>query len=129
MGSNIAHRVSIDQVDCGSVLASLEPGVAGELATEAVVSLANQSCSLAISSMSRRIDRVDYLQVKSSIWHLRPAVGVVSAAALVDSVLADRLADDIRRNGTMNARVNVAMVDAAGDTVALGTIDYCVRTA
>ena len=131
MSTDIAHRISVDRVDCGSAIASLSPsdGSSAAIETAAIAAFAQHSCGAAISGMSRHIDRIDFHPIRSSLWHLRPAQGELSCAALVDSVLAERLADDIRRNGTMNTRVNLAVVDAGGDAVALGTIEFCVTTA
>jgi len=130
MGGEVySHRISVERVDCGTSLARLDPpaSTAGPLPAEAVLALAHTSCGAAIDGMVHEAQcTLSYQPTTSSMTHLRTANGPVSAAALVERELPCYVAHDIRRNGNTHTRVNVAVVDADGDAVALGTFEFFI---
>ncbi len=133
MGGDVfAHRVTIESVDCGSAAARLDPQpqAGGIVAPEAVLALAHHSCGAAVQGIARAITgEIRCTPSSSSVTHLRAASGAICAAALVERELPVHVADDLRRNGSAHARVNVAMVDDTGETVALGTFEFFIAHA
>jgi hypothetical protein len=128
-GEVFSHRVRVDYVDFGSSFARLEPPAetVASVAPEAVLALAHRSCGAAIEGIVREAGGdVRYTPTSSTMTHLRAVAGAASAAALVDRELPHHVADDLRRNGNTHARVNVAVVDADGDAVALGTFEFFI---
>lgn len=128
-GEVFSHRISVERVDCGAALAQLLPpgGSAAPLPAEAVLALAHSSCGAAIDGMVHEAQcALRYQPTTSSVTHLRQANGPVSAAALVERELPCYVAHDIRRNGSTHTRVNVAVVDADGEAVALGTFEFFI---
>ncbi|HVA28079.1 MAG TPA: hypothetical protein VNF68_07855 [Candidatus Baltobacteraceae bacterium] len=117
------HQFLIESTDPGTAVARLEP--VGLLESHDVLALAQRSSEAAIHAVVRTIrGEIRTTPSESRLTHLRVPSGAVSAAALLECELTDDLADDVRRNGTARARVNVAVVDDAGETVALGSFEF-----
>jgi hypothetical protein len=126
-----AHRVTIESIEEGTAVARLEPGphaaADADLETEAVIALAQHSSRAALDGAVRSVrGSVRFKPIHSEVRHLRSSAGPLSAAALLDRELASELVDDIRRIGSTRARVNVAVVDDEGETIALGNFEFDV---
>lgn len=114
-----SHRFSIEQFVEGCAIARLEPG--GEIQLPDILAIAHRSSQAALHSVVSGVHGgVRTTTAESNIVHLREPKSAVSAAAVVDCDRPEDVADDVRRNGTTHARVKVAVVDDAGESIALG---------
>jgi len=114
-----SHRFTIEEFVEGSAIARLEP--MGEIEPPDILAVAHRSSRAALHSVVSAIHGgVRTTTAESNIVHLREPNGPVSAAAVVDCDRAEDVADDVRLNGTTHARVKVAVVDDAGESIALG---------
>jgi len=120
--------VQIEAVDRGSALAILRPAASTPQDPEAsLLALAQTSAAAAVdSAISTILEQVDRRTTHSSITYFRPARGAVSAVALVQREYSDALTHEIRTAGTTECRVDVALVDEWGETVAQGFFDVVV---
>jgi len=126
MASVFAHTVRIESADCGVALGRLEPAARADLIeAEAVLALAHHCGDAALRGIAAAVGgAIRCAPAQSNITHFRGATGALSAAALVDRELPCYVADDIRRDGNVRARVNVALVDDDGEPVALGVFEF-----
>ncbi len=120
--------VQIEAVDRGSALAILRPAASNPQDPEAsLLALAQTSSAAAVdSALSTILEQVDRRTTHSSITYFRPARGAVSAVALVQREYSDALTREIGTAGTTECRVDVALVDERGETVAQGFFDVVV---
>ena len=121
---DFAHHLVIERVDDGHALAVLEPNGDARVGTEALVLLAQRLSRVAVESAIASEGDVHCEAAQSQLTHVAAPNGRVSAAALLDRRLMHHVRDDLRRSGTAHARVNVALVNDAGDALALGAFEF-----
>lgn len=120
------HRFTVHVMDPGVAVVGLEGEDPG---AEAILAFAHHTSCAAVRGALWAAQRPGRLSaLESRLTHTRPARGPLEAAAIVERELAVDLAHDIRRNGSAETRVAVAVVDARGETVAFGSFDFKVTT-
>ena len=123
--------VSIEAVDRGAALATLTSAQAahpnGNVRSASLLALAQTSSTAAIDgALAPLAGRIDHTPSHSSLTHIAAASGAVRAAAMVQRVYADDLIGEIGSLGSAQCRVDVALVDEDGRTVARGHFDVTV---
>lgn len=125
MSPNVfAHHVIVQRVDVGHALGAIEARQNVPIEPEALLALAHHLSRVALESAVREDGVVQCESLQSQMTHLAAPLGRVTGAALVDRHLVTDVSDDLRRNGSAHARVNVALVDDAGDVLGLGAFEF-----